>query len=310
VDIVTHGLAGALVARGVGARPAWPVVGAAVLGALAPDLDALARLWDPMAPITVHRTATHSVVGGLLLAGAVAGVLRLAARRARFRTLAGFAYLGVLSHVVLDLLTSFGTAALWPISSRRFGLGWLYVIDPVVSGLVLGGLLLAWRSASLRVAAPRVALGALAVYALAAGALGELAAAQWRGLLADRGVAATRLAVVPTFPGPLRWVAVAEAEAALYRARFWLPAVASRELATFPRGQLDGLVGLDASPEVRAFLAFARFPWLTVTPEGDLRRVEYLDLAFEDHPFGGPMALRLTVDPAGAVRSVELGHKL
>ena len=30
----------------------------------------------------------------------------------------------------------------------------------------------------------------------------------------------------------------------------------------------------------------------------------------EDHPFGGPMALRITVDHDGIVRAVDLGHKL
>ena len=61
---------------------------------------------------------------------------------------------------------------------------------------------------------------------------------------------------------------------------------------------------------MRTFRAFARFPWWTVTIDGDLRRVEYRDLAFEDHPFGGPMALRIAVDRSGVVRDVDLGHKL
>ena len=70
MDIVTHGLAGALVAGAGGRRASWPLVAAAVGVALAPDLDVLARLWDPMAAITVHRTASHSLDGsGRLLTG-------------------------------------------------------------------------------------------------------------------------------------------------------------------------------------------------------------------------------------------------
>jgi hypothetical protein len=82
------------------------------------------------------------------------------------------------------------------------------------------------------------------------------------------------------------------------------------QLTTFPKGHLDGLTDLEALPEVRIFRGFARFPWLTLRTDGDVRRVEYEDLAFEDHPLGGPMALRLTVDPSGRVRTVELGHRL
>ena len=77
MDIVTHGLAGALVARAVRSRLPWPGVVAAVGGGLAPDLDVVARFWDPMATITVHRTLTHSVVGGLLVAGVIAAVTDL-----------------------------------------------------------------------------------------------------------------------------------------------------------------------------------------------------------------------------------------
>jgi len=41
---------------------------AGLIGALAPDLDVIARLWDPMAAVTVHRTATHSFLGGAVIA--------------------------------------------------------------------------------------------------------------------------------------------------------------------------------------------------------------------------------------------------
>ena len=78
----------------------------------------------------------------------------------------------------------------------------------------------------------------------------------------------------------------------------------------FPKTTADGHTGLDGLPEVKAFRAFARFPWLTVVADGDAQFVEYRDLAFEDHPWGGPMALRLRLDRSGAVTAIELGHKL
>lgn len=33
--------------------------------------------------------------------------------------------------------------------------------------------------------------------------------------------------------------------------------------------------------------------------------VEFRELTFQDHPFGGPMVLRVRVDPSGAVQAVE-----
>jgi membrane-bound metal-dependent hydrolase YbcI (DUF457 family) len=310
MDVVTHGLAGALVAHAITARSPWPAVAAAVGGAVAPDLDVLARLWDPLAPITVHRVMTHSLVGGTLVAAGVAGVVKACARRHPFRALAGAAYLGVLSHIGLDLLNPFGTAVLWPVTARRVGLGWLYVIDPVVIALVVVGLLLTGWSTASRTAVPRWTLGLLAAYALLSGAVSGGAAAQWTAMLNDRGIVASHTTVVPTFPGPLRWVGVAEADGALYRAAFSLGRPSGAGLAVFPKVSVDGVAGLERMAEVRTFRAFARFVWLTVRTDGELRQVEYRDLAFEDHPLGGPMALRLTVDRSGAVRALELGHKL
>jgi inner membrane protein len=310
MDIVTHGLAGALVARAVRSRLPWPGVVAAVGGGLAPDLDVVARFWDPMATITVHRTLTHSVVGGLLVAGVIAAVSTLRTQPLSFVTLAAFAYLGVLSHIGLDLLNPFGTAALWPFTPRRFGLGWLYVLDPVVTGLVVVALGLAAWGTAYRAAVPRWTLALVALYALGAGALSWVAQAQWKALLTDQGVAATRVTVVPTFPGPLRWVGVAEASHAFYRAAFSVGRPSPPVFAIFPKESMDGFGELDRTAAVRTFLGFARFPWWTITTDGDGHKVEYRDLAFEDHPFGGPMALRITVDRDGIVRAVDLGHKL
>jgi inner membrane protein len=310
MDIVTHGLVGALVARTVRPRTPWPGVVAAVGGGLAPDLDVIARFWDPMATITVHRTMTHSFVGGLLLAGVIAAVSKLGVRRLSFAALAAFAYVGVLSHVGLDLLNPFGTAVLWPLTPWRFGLGWLYVIDPVVTGLVVVALVLAAWGTAYRAAIPRWTLALVAAYALAAGAFSWVAEAQWKALLTGQGVAATRVAVVPTFPGPLRWVGVAEANHAFYRAAFSVGKPSHPVFAIFPKESMDGLANLNRTAAVRTFLGFARFPWWTVTTDGDRRQIEYRDLAFEDHPLGGPMALRITVDRDGVVRAVDLGHKL
>lgn len=310
MDLVTHGVAGALAVRAVTARPGRATLAAGIGGALAPDLDVLARLWDPLAAITVHRTATHSIIGGMILAAAVAQVVALRTARGSFRALAGFAYLGVLSHIGLDLLTPFGTAVLWPLSVRRFGLGWLYVIDPVVLALVAAGLLLSWRAVTSPTTGPRWAWGLLVVHVMVAGLVSQAADGSWARRLAAEGVTVTRQAVVPAFPGPWRWVGVADGEEALYRATASIGRWSAAPLAVFPKGSLDGLTGLDRSPAVQAFRAFARFPWLTVTGDGDIRRVELQDLAFADHPLGGPMALRLTVDGSGAVRAVALGHRL
>lgn len=311
MDVVTHGLIGGLVARAVMARPAWPLAAATVSGALAPDLDVVARLWDPLAPITVHRTVTHSLLGGVPLATGLAAILRLSSPRESFASLAGLAYLGLLSHIGLDLLTPFGTAVLWPLDPRRLALGWLYVIDPIVLGIAAFGLL--WV-AMRRPHAPQIAragLAILVVYIVAAGMMATVAARDFARVLRAERIDAVRAAVVPVFPGPLRWVGVAATGDAIFRSRFWIGRPPDEPLQVFQQETAaDRLGEVDGLPEVRVFLDFARFPWRTHAREGGAQIVEYRDLAFEDHPFGGPMVLRLHLDRSGAVRAVNLGHRL
>jgi len=174
----------------------------------------------------------------------------------------------------------------------------------VVAGLVAS----AWTRR--RALAASVALAVLPVYALFAGLMLRQADAEFRHRLEAQGIRETRAVMVPVFPGPLRWAGAADAGPAVYRARFWLGGRGTEPLTLMAKPLASPPPALDGLPEVRAFLAFARLPWRTVVVDGDTLVAEYRDLAFEDHPWGGPMALRVRMDRAGTVRTIDLGHKL
>jgi membrane-bound metal-dependent hydrolase YbcI (DUF457 family) len=283
---------------------------AGLIGALAPDLDAIARLWDPMSAITVHRTATHSILGGGIVALAVAGLM-WAFRHESFLLLFGGAYLGVLSHTALDLLTPFGTAVLWPLTHQRFSLAQHYIIDPLLSILVLVFLIASFGLKERRISIARIGLTGIALYVLLTGVHGRLAFSRWHEFSESQGIKAIRVAVIPLFPGPFRWLGVAETEDAFYQQPFWLygstlepPRLFSKTNGNF--NQLEGL------REVRSFLNFARFPWRREFRERSYRVIEYRDLAFADHPLGvlgGPLSLRIWIDDANSVSKVEFGHR-
>jgi hypothetical protein len=244
------------------------------------------------------------LLGGVPLALAVGGLVRLMAGGG-FWSLAGVAYAGLLSHVVLDAFTPFGTALLWPLDGRRWSVGSLHVIDPALGLIVVAGLLLTvwWRHLAARVTL--VALGAYLVLGVAAMKLAE---ARWAQALEREAVVTIRRAVVPVVPGPLRWLGVAETSDAAVRSRFWIWDVTTSGSAVERRQPGPSLAGVEEHPAVRAFLERARVPWRRAQHEGGAWMIEYEDLAFEDHPFGGPMVLRLRLDASGTVRSVELGH--
>lgn len=310
MDIVSHGLTGLLLARAMTSAPRAPVTAAVVVGALSPDLDALAKLWDPLATVVAHRMATHSLLGGLPLALAAAGLGR-AAGPDRFWRLAALAYLGLMSHVVLDAFTPFGTVLLWPADPRRWSVGSLHVIDPVVVLILVVGLVpWRWSRGSMSTSVARGALLLLGGYLLLTVAVRDAMDARWREVLGRDGLMPARAAVVPAFPGPWRWLGVAETKDGAVRARFWTWAVTTASRRVEAREPVPaGAPVVEHHPAVVAFLERAKVPWRRVTRDGDGWIIEYEDLAFEDHPFGGRMLLRLRLDSAGAVRAPEFEHR-
>jgi len=115
--------------------------------------------------------------------------------------------------------------------------------------------------------------------------------------------------VVPIFPGPLRWMGVADTGAGVSQLRFWLGRSDRAPVSIVPATGPSPAPSLEALPAVRAFRAVARVPIGSVRAEGTGSVVEYRDWAFEDHPGGGPLALRLRLDASGAVRQIEIGHR-
>jgi membrane-bound metal-dependent hydrolase YbcI (DUF457 family) len=67
--LITHGLAGALVAQaGFAQRIGRPAMIALVAGAVLPALDLVMALVDELSVVRYHRGLTHSFVGVFLLA--------------------------------------------------------------------------------------------------------------------------------------------------------------------------------------------------------------------------------------------------
>lgn len=283
---------------------------AGLIGALAPDVDVAARLWDPMAAITVHRIGTHSFLGGTIVAIVVAALVWVVSRE-NFLRLFGVAYLGLLSHIALDVLTPFGTAVLWPLSDRRFALAQHYLIDPIFSALVLGFLVGTFRFKAKRTSLAKIGLAGIVFYLIAAGAQQRIAFSRWQGVMESQGIRPIRLAVLPLFPGPFRWLGVSETEEAFYQQDFWLYGSDARPPRKFSKTKVD-LGYVERLREVQLFLNFARFPLRQVRIDGPFRIVEYHELAFADHPLGilgGPLSLRIWVNDSGNVSKVEFGHR-
>lgn len=253
-----------------------------VLGGLSPDLDVLVMPsgWDRY--LVAHEFATHSLAGTLApAAGTALVVMGLAGRRghAGYRALFLGAWIGALSHLLLDVVSGGTLRLFWPLIETRvrlplFAMADLLLIVPLALYLLVRwtGALAPRRLAAITMMAIAVLAGVKAVsYAAARQATarlvpdGELRAieSEWgtftRWQLFDRRGAVLRAWSVQTWPAgaTLRFTRVIDADS---------PEIAaSRRLAT-----------------VRNFSSLFALRFARVSHDGDQATVLWSDIRLCD----------------------------
>jgi len=149
MDPISHAVVGAAIAAlAPEATPA--VMIATIAGAVAPDADFVVRLFKGHGHyLRHHRGVTHSPMALAAFALAIGGLASLFfIRSPGFWRLAGWAALGLLSHVLLDCTNNYGTMALWPWVKRRIHWDWTFIVDVQLLGIIAAAALasLFWRS--------------------------------------------------------------------------------------------------------------------------------------------------------------------
>ena len=156
--------------------------------------------------------------------------------RTRFGWLSLISAAGVAIHLLYDLVTTWGTMLLYPFSSERFALDWLFIVDLVTWTLPVGVLVVSARRPDRGRAAVVIWLLALVVYgATAAGIHGRAVSAVAESERAGGRQVAEAVAF-PRLGAPWRWSAVAvarpedpEPRIAVYRAHGIPPRAALTE---------------------------------------------------------------------------------
>lgn len=165
MDTLTHALSGALLARATAPKDAAPRalprrIAAGFFACAAPDLDFVFNVLGPVEYLLLHRGPTHSVLLAPLWALGLSWLLaKLLREPGGWRALYGITVMALYAHIAGDLITSFGTMVLWPLSDWRAAIGTTFIIDLWFSGILLAGL--AGSALLRRRKAPAFAAGAL-----------------------------------------------------------------------------------------------------------------------------------------------------
>jgi len=222
VDTITHGIAGALIAkaafRGQDMFSAKPlnrqriITWSLMLGAIFPDSDVFRGFvsHNDLLILTWHRSITHSLVCLPIFAVILAALTHWFVRRRKwdgpsFGALVAIYAVGILSHILLDLVTSFGTMIWSPVKWSRPAWDLIFIIDFTLSAILLVPQIVAWVYAQEK-GLQRRALASWIVFAAATVAVAFIAVSvdapiSMRAIL----VVVVILAAVFLLPAVRRW---------------------------------------------------------------------------------------------------------
>lgn len=211
MDTITHSLAGALIAHALGSQNTQDSrhtrirVLCGAIAAAFPDIDYLTALINPLVFITYwHRGVTHSFVmlplWAFLLGVTMALILR------RFKQWRSFVFLSATvlsSHILLDMITSWDTQIFAPLSDYRVSLQYAFVIDPLLSTIIIIALLLAlyFRARWIAIAGA----GVLALYIATLAALHQQAVEIARNHARTQGLKHVQAIALPQPFSPFNW---------------------------------------------------------------------------------------------------------
>jgi inner membrane protein len=176
-----------------------------------PDLDAFVDHGDAILNMTRHRAETHAPLILSLVAPLMAwAVAALHDERALFRRWWLALWLALVTHPLLDTMTVYGTQLLQPFSSHPYGVGSIFIIDPLYTLPLIVGVVAALRLKSVR--GQRWNLAGLclsSLYLVWSVAAQQHVTQQAQAALRSEGVVADQLLVTPTPFNTVLWRLVA-----------------------------------------------------------------------------------------------------
>ncbi|WP_395670031.1 metal-dependent hydrolase [Rhodoferax sp.] len=214
MDSVTQILLGASVSVAVmGRRTAlWKSALWGGVAGLLPDLDVLIDHGDPVLNMVRHRAESHAPVLLALFAIPMAwAVSKIHDEQRQFGRWWWALMLALVTHPLLDLMTIYGTQVLQPFTDEAYGLGSIFIIDPVYTLPLLFAVVVALRSKAVdrALSINRWALAFSTAY-LAWSALGQAWVTHHaRESLQAQGLPSAQLLVTPAPFTTLLWRVVA-----------------------------------------------------------------------------------------------------
>jgi inner membrane protein len=310
MDSVTHGLAGALIAQAgfaqhLGRRAGWAMAGVAIL----PDIDIIYRIRGIATYLEEHRGVTHSFAGILFLGILVGVIFGRFDRERRYLPWIAACWIALLSHQLLDLITSYGTMVLYPFSRTRYYFDWIFVIDIFFSFILLIALFFSRRNVDHARRRAAIGIAVAAGYVCFCAINHTIALHNLRQSAKQQRIAYSTAAAMPQFGLPLWWSGIIDNDTHYYQSRFWSFQKPEGPFQVFNKTNGSFFEQKARESELGIlFYWFARYPTVTERIEGRFHIVEFTDLRFymriqalKTLKLRKPFVLRIKMDDNGNI---------
>lgn len=179
----------------------------AVLGTI-PDLDILVgKFLSDVEGVAIHRDLSHSLLFFMFLSPVLGWLIsKTEKEKISFKSASLLAFWCLVTHVFLDLFTSWGTQILWPLD-YRFALKTIFVIDPLYTIPLLISLIFVWKNKDSLIRRKYVIRGLVisSSYLLLTCILKLFAVHQFETALQNQNLAHQELIVKPTAFNCILW---------------------------------------------------------------------------------------------------------
>ena len=201
----------------------------AILGAIIatiPDLDvALLPFYSAIERISIHRGFSHSILFSFIGAFLIAFMLSKIkwTRHVLYWRLWIFSWLALITHMLLDAFTTYGTQLLLPFSNYRVSFDSINIVDPFYTVPLLIGLILSltlFRNKKNRLLCSKIGLLLSTLYLASTLGIKMYVHQKFNAQLKAENIAYKSLLTVPVKIGSINWYAVAKTDTSLFIAKY------------------------------------------------------------------------------------------
>lgn len=291
MDNITHSLTGALAAKVIERqgvpeadqrRQRRALFWLLVLCVNLPDIDVLFSVFGGrLFSLQHHRGITHSFVFAPLFALLPATLFYTFGKLRDFKVVWLAAFLGIVVHIFFDLVTPFGTEIFFPLSTTRYSLDWMFIVDPIFTALLGLPLLFGKIFQRRRKVIVLGGTGLVLLYLSLEMINHSAALQQVEDVLHEKGVTATKVSVLPQPLSIFRWMGLVQTKSGVMQTFFSVFGDADSLAFTTYENPTDEFVLKALQTETgKWYTTFARHPWIRSFKEGNHNVVEFRDLQF------------------------------